>query len=375
MLQASQLTDGLCRYLIEVMALWICFFTGSDLVWRQCLPCDHCYEQASGAVFDPSTSSTYEYAPCNDTLCSDLPETHCVSKKPDNGDSNDRLSVCSYTYSYGDESFTIGELSYDTLTLPTPTDQPDSLIRFAFGCGHNNTGDGNNDFAGAEGVIGLGQGALSLTSQLRATKFSYCLQLISDAASVTSPLFIGAGAELQSSPSDAVLRTPLVTNPVLPSLYYVNLNGISLGGKAIDIPSDTFEIREDGTGGIFLDCGTTITFLEIQAYDAVLTAFKALVPLLPVDSLEFGLELCYNTTLRVASMKNPPTLTFHFEGADMELPWRNSFVSVDEEVECLALGRSLGFSIFGNIQQQNFHILYDLEAKQVSFAPASCDAL
>ncbi|CAI0403926.1 unnamed protein product [Linum tenue] len=39
---------------------------------------------------------------------------------------------------------------------------------------------------------------------------------------------------------------------------------------------------------------------------------------------------------------------------------------------CLAMGSSSGMSIFGNIQQQNFMVLYDLAKESLSFTPTQC---
>lgn len=75
-------------------------------------------------------------------------------------------------------------------------------------------------------------------------------------------------------------------------------------------------------------------------------------------------------------MSNPsvPDMVFKFQGADFQMRGENLFVLVDTSATtlCLAMGGSQGFSIIGNIQQQNHLVVYDLEAKKIGFATADC---
>ncbi|KAF3338415.1 aspartic proteinase nepenthesin-2-like protein [Carex littledalei] len=128
--------------------------TGSDLIWTQCKPCEHCFNQST-SIFDPSTSSTYKMLPCTADLCKALPSFKC-------GVSN---SSCQYRYAYTDRTSSAGKLSSETFTLGST-----KFDNIAFGCGNNNT-DGQHEVSG---VAGLGRGSLSLISQLGFKKFSYC---------------------------------------------------------------------------------------------------------------------------------------------------------------------------------------------------------
>jgi hypothetical protein len=69
-----------------------------------------------------------------------------------------------------------------------------------------------------------------------------------------------------------------------------------------------------------------------------------------------------------------PDMVFKFQGADFQLLAENLFVLVDNSATtlCLAMGGSQGFSIIGNIQQQNHLVIYDLEAKKIGFGVAKC---
>ncbi len=177
-------------------------------------------------------------------------------------------TACQYDYVYGDQSSTSGELAFDTISLRNGG-IPEGIPNFAFGCGHSNQGT----FAGAGGLVGLGQGPVSLISQLSSTfpnRFSYCLVNLNAAATTTSALLFG-NVDVVAG----VQYTPIVSNPLHPTYYYVQMVGISVGGNNLDIAASTFDIDSSGAGGTILDSGTTITMLTLPAYEAVLTVRDA----------------------------------------------------------------------------------------------------
>lgn len=104
-------------------------------------------------------------------------------------------------------------------------------------------------------------------------------------------------------------------------------------------------------------------------------AFKAAIPYPAADGSFFGLELCFTT----AGVANPtyPNMVLHFRGgADYTLAPANIFVALDlEGTTCLAMAGSTGFSIFGNIQQQDHLIVHDLVNKRVGFKAADCETI
>ncbi|CAL1377431.1 unnamed protein product [Linum trigynum] len=326
--------------------------TGSDLIWTQCDPCTNCYKQPT-PIFDPSKSSTFAKLPCSSTLCSALPQSSCGS------------DGCDYLYTYGDYSSTQGVMATETFTFGG---NKVKVPKVGFGCGEDNEGDG---FTQGGGLVGLGRGPLSLVSQLKQPKFSYCLTSIDDAAGATSTLSMGS---LAGPAGNSSATTGLIQNSAQSSFYYISLEGISVGGTGLSIPASTFALQSDGSGGMIIDSGTTITYLERSAFDEVKKAFKAAIDL-PVDnSGSTGLDLCFDLPSGGGSGDiKVPTLVFHFKGADLELPAENYMIA-DSSVGlvCLAMGSSSGMSIFGNIQQQNFMVLYDLAKESLSFTPTQC---
>ncbi len=172
---------------------------------------------------------------------------------------------CQYLYEYGGGGSTRGNLATDTVTFGNA-----SVPSLGFGCGHNNTG-----FAGLDGIVGLGQGPLSLISQLSnagviSKRFSYCL--VSYSSQNSSPLLLGDLAVTSAPPG--VAYTPIQANPVYPTYYYLHLDGISVAGIRLKYPPATFAIDSSGNGGLILDSGTTITYLATDAYNAVLEVLK-----------------------------------------------------------------------------------------------------
>ncbi|WOK96185.1 aspartic proteinase nepenthesin-2-like [Canna indica] len=331
--------------------------TGSDLIWTQCKPCAECFSQPT-AVFDPTTSSTYAKLPCLSTLCQSLPIFKCG------------MSDCEYLYTYGDSSSTQGVLASETFTFGSSTD-PASVAGVAFGCGDTNQGGG---FSQASGIVGLGRGPLSLISQLNLGKFSYCLTSLDE--SKKSPLLFGSLADLSAGAgASAVKSIPLLKNPTQPSFYYLSLEGITVGGTRLQIPSSAFALQEDGTGGLIIDSGTSITYLEVAGYRQLKKAFLSQVQLPVADGSDVGLDVCFSTPAGSSGVE-VPKLTFHFDGADMELPAENYMImDTSSGLMCLTILGSRGLSILGNFQQQNFQILYDLKNEGMSFVPAQCDQL
>lgn len=328
--------------------------TGSDLVWTQCKPCVECFNQST-PVFDPSSSSTYSALPCSSSFCADLPTSKCTT-----------ATKCGYTYTYGDSSSTQGVLAAETFTLAK-----EKLPGVAFGCGDTNEGEG---FTQGAGLVGLGRGPLSLVSQLGLDKFSYCLTSLDDTSK--SPLLLGSLAAISKTAASSVQTTPLVKNPSQPSFYYVNLKGLTVGSTHITLPSSAFSVQADGTGGVIVDSGTSITYLELQGYRALKKAFAAQMKLPAADGSGIGLDLCFAAPASGVDQVEVPKLVLHLDGADLDLPAENYMVlDSGSGALCLTVMGSRGLSIIGNFQQQNIQFVYDVGGDTLSFAPVECAKL
>ncbi|KAE8652457.1 protein ASPARTIC PROTEASE IN GUARD CELL 1 [Cucumis sativus] len=321
--------------------------TGSDVTWLQCLPCagkNGCYEQIT-PIFDPELSSSYNPVSCDSEQCQLLDEAGC------------NVNSCIYKVEYGDGSFTIGELATETLTFV----HSNSIPNISIGCGHDNEGL----FVGADGLIGLGGGAISISSQLKASSFSYCL------VDIDSPSF--STLDFNTDPPSDSLISPLVKNDRFPSFRYVKVIGMSVGGKPLPISSSRFEIDESGLGGIIVDSGTTITQLPSDVYEVLREAFLGLTTNLPPAPEISPFDTCYD--LSSQSNVEVPTIAFILPGENsLQLPAKNCLIQVDSAgTFCLAfVSATFPLSIIGNFQQQGIRVSYDLTNSLVGFSTNKC---
>jgi hypothetical protein len=335
--------------------------TGSDLIWTQCAPCLLCADQPT-PYFQPTRSATYRILPCRSERCSQLPYPACFQK------------LCVYQYYYSDEASTAGIFANETFTFGAAN--LSKVIRVpdvSFGCGNINAGE----LANSSGMVGFGRGPLSLVSQLGPSRFSYCLT--SYLSPTPSRLYFGVFANLNStntSSSAPVQSTPFVVNPALPSLYYLCLKGISLGTTRLPIDPLVFSINDDGSGGVIIDSGTSITFLQQDAYEALHNELASTIPLPVTNDTQTGLDTCFPWPPPPNVNVTVPDFVFHFDSANMTLPPENyMLISSLSGYLCLAMAPSDGGTIIGNYQQQNLHILYDIADSLLSFVPAPCNKI
>ncbi|KAL3691263.1 hypothetical protein R1sor_004914 [Riccia sorocarpa] len=338
--------------------------TGSDLVWLQSSDCNPCFESTTN--YDASVSSSYQPLGCGD-VCDTL-GSNKLSCDPN----------CQYTYLYGDQSSTVGDFSLETVTLQDVAGGSTSIPNFQFGRGLQN----NGTFTGTSGIVGLARGPISFPSQiapsLTSNKFSYCLLSRYDPDTERSPIYFGEAAVPTNS---TISETPLL-KPYDPSVipyYYVSLVDISVNDERLSIPSSAFEIdRLTGNGGVIFDSGTTYTILTSAAYQKVREAFKSSLDSVytPVDTSEYtGLEVCYD--ISGLSTVSIPSVTFNFDGANWDLPFDNivitfSIQGAGDLYICLAILESEGLNIFGNVQQQDFQVLYDEDNSRIGWVEADC---
>lgn len=338
--------------------------TGSDLVWTQCTSCQVCFDQPS-PLFNPSASKTNSYVPCSDPICAESSISACRI----------RDHSCFYLDSYGDESITAGIVLRDTFTFKGSSSNGGSAAvvpGLSFGCGLYNEGifDTNES-----GIAGFGRGAQSLPSQLKVGRFSHCFTSVF--GSKTSPVFLGMQDNLSAQATGPIRYTPMKPNPVRWSHYYLSLQGITVGKTRLPVDASAFAIKKDGSGGTIIDSGTGVTTFPAAVYQQLLDAFKAQVPLPVVESSEAPGYTCFSAASAAAARKvSAPKLVFHLEGADMDLPQENYMPIVDGNLLCLILNPGEGdMTLIGNFQQQNMHIIYDVENGMLFFAPAQCDKL
>ncbi|MBA0611896.1 hypothetical protein Godav_012547 [Gossypium davidsonii] len=274
--------------------------TGSDLIWTQCSPCSQCFKQ-DAPLFDPTKSSTYRKMSCSSNSCENIQGGTCASPTD---------TSCIYSVTYGDNSFSKGDIAYDILTLGSTTGQAVALPDTIIGCGNNNAGT----FSGkASGIIGLGGGEISLINQLGSPingKFSYCLLPMTQIGK-SSKMNFGSNA-IVSGPG--TVSTPLIEKS--PTTYYfLTLKAISVGTQRIEFKGSSFGTDE---GNIVIDSGTTLTLLPSDFY----------------SQLESAMD----------SQFNGKTL--------------NTFVKVDDSTACFAFSPAQNIAIYEHLL---FCIIYNHE--------------
>lgn len=343
--------------------------TGSDLNWIQCAPCYACFDQ-NGPHYDPKDSTSFKNISCHDPRCqlvsSPDPPQPCKAQNQN--------QTCPYFYWYGDSSNTTGDFALETFTVnltTTPNGNPEMKLveNVMFGCGHWNRGL----FHGAAGLLGLGRGPLSFSSQLQSLyghSFSYCL--VDRSSNISSKLIFGEDKQLLNHPNLNFTSFVGGKENSVDTFYYVQIKSVMVGGEALKIPEETWHVSADGAGGTIIDSGTTLTYFAEPAYEIIKEAFKKKIKGYPLVEGFSPLKLCYNVS-GVNDVELPDFGVVFADGAVWDFPVENYFIEI-EDVVCLAIlgtPRS-ALSIIGNYQQQNFHILYDMKNSRLGYAPMNC---
>ncbi|XP_048134729.1 aspartyl protease family protein At5g10770-like [Rhodamnia argentea] len=347
----SGITIGTGNYVVTIglgtpkKDLTLTFDTGSPLTWTQCEPCvGSCYNQ-SEPLFNPSQSSSYANISCTSTSCSQLGRSGCSG------------STCLYFIRYGDQSTTAGFFATEKLTL-TPTAVIDN---FEFGCGENNQGL----FRGAAGLMGLSDDKISIVQQTAAKYgkyFSYCLP---SSPSSTGHLTFGKDGGASSS----VSFTPLSKIPRGSQFYGISIEGISVGGNRLSIPSTVFS-----SGGAIIDSGTVITRLPPTAYSAMRDAFRTAMANYTRAPAIGLFDTCYDFSKESTFVV--PFITFSFAGGvEVNLDLSGIFYFIKASQICLAFAANRADSdlgIYGNTQQRTFDVVYDVAGGKLGFGSNGC---
>lgn len=316
--------------------------TSNDAAWIPCSGCRGC----SSAVFATAKSRTFKPLGCQSPQCKQVPNPTCGG------------ASCSFNLTYGPSTIA-ANLSQDTFKFAA-----DLIPKYTFGCIAKVTGKS----VPAQGLIGLGRGPLSLLSQtqnLYKSTFSYCLP------SFRSLNFSGSLRLGPIGQPPKIKFTPLLKNPRRSSLYYVNLVGIKVGRKVVDIPKSALAFNPTTGAGTIIDSGTVFTRLVLPAYTAVRDEFRRRIKNTKVTFLG-GFDTCYSGPIVV------PTMTFMFAGMNVTLPPDNLLIhSTAGAISCLAMAAAPDnvnsvLNVIANMQQQNHRILFDVPNSRLGVAREMC---
>ncbi|XP_059312380.1 aspartyl protease AED3-like [Lycium ferocissimum] len=325
--------------------LMVALDNSNDIAW---FPCSGCVGCSSSTVFAPAKSTTFKNVSCERAVCSQVPNRNCDA------------ATCTYNLTYGGSSIS-GSLSVDTLSLAK-----DPVSEFYYGCVLKATGKS----APPQGLLGLGRGPLSFLSQSQSlyhSTFSYCLP------SYKSPNFSGTLRLGPNGQPQRIKTTPLLTNPRRSSLYYVNLVGVKVGKRIVDIPPSALAFNPSTGAGTIIDSGTVFTRLTEPAYTAVRNEFRRRMGRkTPVTSLG-GFDTCYTVPVTI------PTITLMFAGMNVTLPQDNFLIkSSSSSTTCLAMAASPSdpvnsvLNVIASWQQQNHRFLFDVPSNKLGVARETC---
>lgn len=322
--------------------------TSNDAAWIPCSGCTDC----SSTVFTTNTSSTYGPVDCSVPECGQVSGVSCTTVGS---------GSCLFNRSYGGDSSFSATLSRDALSLGT-----DVIPSYAFGCIYAVSGGS----IPPQGLLGLGRGSLSLLSQsgsLYSGVFSYCLP------SFKSYYFSGSLKLGPVGQPKNIKTTPLLKNPHRPSLYYVNLTGISVGRVNVPIAPELLAFDPNTGAGTIIDSGTVITRFVQPVYEAIKAEFRKQVAG-PFSSLG-AFDTCFSATNEQVA----PPITFHFTGLDLKLPMENSLIhSSSGTLACLAMAAAPSnvnsvLNVIANLQQQNLRIMFDTVNSLLGIARELCN--
>lgn len=322
--------------------------TSLDTAWVPCSGCLGC----SSKVFTYNSSSTYQPLDCGSALCS---QAHGLLACPTTGP-----GACLFNQSYGgDSSSFVATLSHDSLSF-----DKDVIPNYAFGCISAISGNS----IPPQGLLGLGRGPLSLVSQgstLYNGVFSYCLP------SFKSYYFSGSLKLGPTGQPQSIKTTPLLQNPYRPSLYYVNLTGVSVGRVKLPIPQEYLTFDPNTSAGTIIDSGTLLTRFVVPAYTTIRDEYRKQVQG-PFSSIG-----AFDTCFPVTHEQVAPQVTLHFEGLDLKLPMENTLIhSSASNLACLAMAANSPTSVLNIIaswQQQNLRILYDTTNSRLGISHEVCN--
>ncbi|KAG0569308.1 hypothetical protein KC19_6G082100 [Ceratodon purpureus] len=180
--------------------------------------------------------------------------------------------------------------------------------------------------------------------------------------------------------------------------FFVNLKGITIDGIAIDVSDITtlsYDPNFNGFGGLWLDTGSTATYLQEPLHSRFLDVFIASMKRrtniypdsYPDSNSDVNGLTCYSfkSDVNISSVE-VPQVTIHLEDdVDLHLEIENLFGIIDVDSEnnqrtCLMFvedkifvgGDFIGPRILGGITQQSFHIEIDIKEKKIGFARTKC---
>ncbi|TMX05189.1 hypothetical protein EJD97_001255 [Solanum chilense] len=306
---------------------FLMFDTGSPATWVRCKSCTKGCE-SNNRLYDFSLSSTH----------------------------TNKTSGCNGRFgaSYHDNSLVQGIWGCDTFI--GDDDEIGPIQNFRFGCGEILKGD----FDQMDGMLGLGKGDSSVTSQIPSIQmFSYFIPITS---SRMGNIYFGYEQVMHRSKDCSMTQFTALVDGECKDCYYVDLIGISVAGSKLDVSSKMLT-----SGGTVIDSGTVITYLPEEVYYALRDAFRqSMLGYTLLEKADVLMDTCYS----VNKLFTIPEIKFHFgkeNSIDVSLSEAGTLWTPTDSIMCLAFAPAKDSSIIGSVQQRGMNVIYDLERKRIGF--------
>ncbi|KAI0501715.1 hypothetical protein KFK09_016660 [Dendrobium nobile] len=161
----------------------------------------------------------------------------------------------------------------------------------------------------------------------------------------------------------------MLTNPNLPSQYFLKLVAISIGDERLALSPIVFS-----AGGTMLDSGTVISRLPPTAYSALRSIFQQHMTNYPMALSLSLLDTCYVFTNY--QKVNVPAIAIIFDdGVTANLDFMGILYMAKKSQTCLAFAGNNAASdivIIDNVQQRGFNVVYDVGNLKLGFGANGC---
>ncbi|KAG2322736.1 hypothetical protein Bca52824_015949 [Brassica carinata] len=331
--------------------------TGSDLTWVQCdAPCNGCTKPR-----DSQYKPNHNTLSCSHLLCSglDLPQS-----KP----CEDPEDQCDYEIGYSDHASSVGALVSDEFPLRLENGST-MHPHLTFGCGYDQQNPGPHPPPPTAGILGLGRGKVSISSQL--SSLGVTKNMIVHCLSHNGKGFLSIGDELV--PSSGVTWTSLQNYKTGPAELL-------------------FNDKTTGVTGInfIFDSGSSYTYFNAEAYQAVLDLIRKDLKGKPLKDTkeDKSLPVCWKDKKPLKSVHDVKnyfrTITLRFgsqkNGQLFQIPPESYLIITEKGNVCLGIlnGTEIGlenYNIIGDISFQGIMVIYDNEKQRIGWIPSDCDKL
>ncbi|KAM0952218.1 putative nepenthesin [Dioscorea sansibarensis] len=276
---------------------------------------------------------------------------------------------CLFGFAYGEDRNVMGSLVSDYFEFQEMAGTEKIFHSpLTFGCVDSTIGNFDEQ---KDGVLGLGRGPLSLISQLKIPRFSYCLP--PPESGKTSYILFGDAAQIKG-PGAHFFRSKR-----FPTRYYLKLHSIILldHQKKITldgVPSTTFAVDDGGFGVFYLDVGTPFINLPPVAYHelrnvlgSTLLAYN-IPPIVSSDPSPYCFEASLEDVQHIS-------LIFTLDLHDLILTGKQLFYESSDSKGAICLGVVESKSketILGRNAQTSRNIGYSLESGLITFQDMEC---